>query len=280
MAMRFYDYTTQRIGMIMNYSRPEQIGSMPYTITGLLATTQQTHVYSAIEEGSDGDQPVVIKVARGGPCSLERHRITCHELQIEAIMLRKVARLGLPGPRFRTLFHANGYSHLVMSHISGVTLDNLSQQREISAREMIEVIEQICQIAAVIHNAGFVHHDIKPSNIMVRPDGSALLIDWGSAQRVRAAGDCRAQSFTPGFACAAQRRGEALISNDIFAIGCTLSRTIPWPSPYLQAIINRATARSTRLYQNVSQLNNDLRALIWLEQMFRPFGLSMLVSGG
>lgn len=74
-----------------------------------------------------------------------------------------------------------------------------------------------------VHNAKVLHRDIKPSNILIRPDRSPVLIDFGAARRD--AGDTnrtRHVFYTPGFAPPEQLGGESGPWTDIYSLAATI----------------------------------------------------------
>ena len=67
--------------------------------------------------------------------------------------------------------------------IDGVTLREYSR-KPIKLREMIDIAIQIASALVAAHEAGIVHRDIKPDNIMVRRDGYVKVLDFGLAKPI------------------------------------------------------------------------------------------------
>src|SRR5262249_18117678 len=60
----------------------------------------------------------------------------------------------------------DGSSYLVMELLKGETLaTRLAKQKRLSAREVVPIVEQICDALMAVHAAGVIHRDLKPSNI-------------------------------------------------------------------------------------------------------------------
>ncbi|MEI6986425.1 MAG: FHA domain-containing serine/threonine-protein kinase [Rhodospirillaceae bacterium] len=82
-------------------------------------------------------------------------------------------------------FEGNGTAYLVMDFETGVELgvhrDRL--ERPFSEAELLALMAPLMDGLALVHNAGFLHRDIKPGNIMVRPDGTPVLLDFGAARQ-------------------------------------------------------------------------------------------------
>ncbi len=84
---------------------------------------------------------------------------------------------------------------------------------------------QLCGALDRLHSAGFLHRDITPRNVMVRPDGSVVLVDLGLATAgdlVRIASD-DSVAGTWAYMSPEQRRREGISTrSDIYGLGCTL----------------------------------------------------------
>ena len=144
-----------------------------YVLEERLATGGTSSVYSA--RATKGT-PVAIKVltATATNSMLQRFRQEC----------RILASLRHPG--IVRVLEAGSTSqrrlYLVMERISGETLDVWSRQatRDIAAR--VEVVARILDILEYAHAHGVVHRDLKPTNVLVEPDGSPRLLDFGIAR--------------------------------------------------------------------------------------------------
>lgn len=235
-----------------------------YRVEGVLVTTEFSAVYTATDLVRYRE--VVVKGARQDRCGDDGHCLTCLYLTLEAVTLRRLSQHAIPAPHYLGQFHVGQRPFLAMTKIPGQTLEVLHREGRLSPRQAVRFILQVCAAVERLHQLGFVHHDIKPSNIMARPDQTALLIDWGAAQRIRAPGDLQPYStYTPGFVGPEQVRGEAMPGNDIFALGMTLDALVPWPSRRLEAIIRKATAPANRRYVAIADLLRDLARLSVLD---------------
>jgi hypothetical protein len=70
---------------------------------------------------------------------------------------------------------------LVMEYVPGRTLEQHARQAPLSPRTAADLVGRVAGALAVAHQRGVVHHDVKPSNILVDPSGRPLLIDFGLA---------------------------------------------------------------------------------------------------
>lgn len=72
---------------------------------------------------------------------------------------------------------------MVMEWIEGTTLRGMFSGQPIGLEELREIARQIASALAAAHDAGIVHRDVKPENIMVREDGVVKILDFGVARR-------------------------------------------------------------------------------------------------
>jgi serine/threonine protein kinase len=120
---------------------------------------------------------------------------------------------------------------LVMSKIEGVTLsDWVKEHGPISQELGITWLQQMSEILDYVHSHGFIHRDIKPDNIIVRPDTTLALIDFGFSQSSTDSVPVRSSSsrvsvYTVrsfGYTAPEQNIGRSYPQSDIYALGRTL----------------------------------------------------------
>jgi beta-lactam-binding protein with PASTA domain/predicted Ser/Thr protein kinase len=76
-----------------------------------------------------------------------------------------------------------GVPYLVMEYVSGPTLEKvLAERGALGEREAVDIAAQVAAALAEAHRRGVVHRDIKPLNILVRPDGTVKVADFGIAR--------------------------------------------------------------------------------------------------
>src|SRR5690606_25856636 len=113
---------------------------------------------------------------------------------------------------------ADGMPYLVMEHVDGETIDAWCARQRPSLERLLAVFTQVCAAVNFAHQRLVVHQDIKPANILVTPDGTAKLLDFGIAELERGATpELRATAsragglmLTPDYASPEQFRGEAV----------------------------------------------------------------------
>lgn len=72
---------------------------------------------------------------------------------------------------------ASSLHFIAMEHVEGKTLSAL--RHKLSIKELLAIVAQVAEALAAAHQSGVIHRDIKPDNVMVRPDGYAKVLDFG-----------------------------------------------------------------------------------------------------
>lgn len=83
-------------------------------------------------------------------------------------------------------FEENNTAYIAMEYVDGVDLKKYVQQkgRKLTARETFSLLQPVMEALSQVHRANLVHRDISPDNIMILPDGSVKLLDFGAARYV------------------------------------------------------------------------------------------------
>jgi len=123
-------------------------------------------------------------------------------------------------------FHENGTAYMAMEYVPGKTLGALvNEGHSLSQTDAIRYILDAGEALEVVHQAGMLHLDIKPENLMLRDDGRVVLIDFGTA-RDFAAGGTHGHTvvLTPGYAPLEQyaRRTSRSVASDVYSLAATL----------------------------------------------------------
>lgn len=149
------------------------------------------------------------------------------------------------GARFRhpnmasvlRFFEAHQTAYMVMEYEVGTTMSAWLRSAEghITEDELEALFLPICDALDMVHKEGLIHRDVKPDNIIVRPDGSPCLIDFGAAVRyIRRPGeDGLPVIATPCYAPPEQFDPVGVQGpwTDIYALGATLYEIVTGDPP-------------------------------------------------
>ena len=138
--------------------------------------------------------------------------------------------------RVHSVFEENNTGYMVMRYESGQSLqEKIDLEKTMDEPDILKVIMPILNGLDIIHQAGFIHRDIKPDNIYLREDGSPVLIDFGSARQALGEKTKTLTSLiTPGYAPIEQyysKSDEQGPWTDIYSLGATVYRAITGIAP-------------------------------------------------
>jgi len=151
---------------------------------------------------------------------------------------QRLARFGdLPGiVSVKDFFEENGTAYIVMEFVEGATLKTVLTNMNGSMQEahVLEMMKPLIKSLAEVHNSGIIHRDIAPDNIMIRPDGSVKLIDFGAAREADAGGQSIVALMKHGYTPEEQYdtdRSRQGAWSDVYALCATIFRAIEGAAP-------------------------------------------------
>ena len=126
--------------------------------------------------------------------------------------------------------------YLVMPYIEGGTLrDYLLRRERLTLEEAASFLDQIASALQYAHDHGVVHRDVKPSNILLRLDGHAYLVDFGLAKAKMEAESLThagAMVGTPEYMAPEQSNGLHDYRSDIYSLGIILYQMLTGRVPF------------------------------------------------
>ena len=206
-----------------------------YTILQKIGESEAAAVYLAISE--DLGHNVALKISK------RRHSGDPNDTGQRAIMFQREfeAIAALDHPSIIDLFDYGiheGVEFLAMEYFPCGDL-KARLQNPLTADEAIAFLKEIARSLKVVHEAGIIHRDLKPPNVMLRDDGSVVLIDFGLARSLLSGdGSTRTGVLrgSPYYMSPEQAQGEALDARtDLYSLGVMLYEMLAGKKPYLGA---------------------------------------------
>ena len=157
------------------------------------------------------------------------------ELPTEPRLLKKLEHPALP--RLFDMLEQDGKLYMVFDYAEGISLDKkLEEEGKISEDTVIGWAVQLCEALDYLHNQKpnpVIYRDMKPSNIILAPDGTLKLIDFGIAREFRPQSDGDTVYIgTRGFAAPEQYgAGQTSAVSDIYSLGVTMHQLLTGRSP-------------------------------------------------
>lgn len=133
-------------------------------------------------------------------------------------------------------FKANSTVYMVMTYDYGITLDKLLSHKRVtvSLEFLLALLNTLLAGVEHIHNQNFIHLDIKPANILVRPGYDALLLDFGAIQHFPStSANQKSTILSQGYSPLEQYTQKAQLGpwSDIYAIGASIRACLEGKTP-------------------------------------------------
>jgi serine/threonine-protein kinase len=151
--------------------------------------------------------------------------------------------------------------YLVMEMVQGHSLaDQLASAGALTPREVAAIGSQTASGLAAAHRQNVIHRDIKPANLLIAPDGTVKVVDFGIARLAddTAAGLTSAGMIVGTVSYLAPERAlgkDAGPASDMYALGCVLYELLAGHPPF------RADTPTALLYQHVQELPAPPRSM-------------------
>src|SRR5881296_2354753 len=204
----------------------------PYRMTQMLGQGGMGVVYLA--EREDLGSVAAIKILRDAWLSPDRRERFASEQ-------RTLAQLNHPA--IARLYDADtlpdGTPWFVMEYVEGVHLTKFCEEHSSSIPERLRLFRAVCEAAEHAHRHLIVHRDLTPSNILVKPDGSVKLLDFGIAKQLDSLEGpvdrtrTGLRLMTPAYAAPEQILGDPVgIHTDIYTLGVVLYELLTGRLPF------------------------------------------------
>ncbi|WP_127931945.1 Stk1 family PASTA domain-containing Ser/Thr kinase [Nonomuraea polychroma] len=130
----------------------------------------------------------------------------------------------------------NDVVYLSMEYVPGRTLRDILRDRgRLPAREALEIMIPVLAALGAAHQAGLVHRDVKPENVLMTDDGRVKVVDFGLARAIEATNQTRTGVMigTIGYMAPEQvTTGAADVRSDVYAAGIMLFELVTGQQPY------------------------------------------------
>jgi serine/threonine-protein kinase len=208
----------------------QQVG--PFEIEKELGSGAMGTVYRATFHKDEQRIPVALKVVSLGLLGNEQAmaRFTRESAILKQLRHPHIVRLIATGRHKQTPF-------IAMEYIDGEPLDRaLGRKGRLSWEETAAHGKQLCAALQYAHERGIIHRDLKPSNLMITPDGTLKLTDFGIAKDtdVTALTGANSTIGTAAYMSPEQCKGERTLTNksDLYSLGVVFFELLTGAKPF------------------------------------------------
>jgi len=198
----------------------------PWRLSRLLAVGGMGVVFLAERADALYRREVAIKLMRRAYDPLLATRLASESQILADLQHPHIARLYDVGVA------EGGQPYLVMEYVHGEPLDEACRTLALDLPARLRLFVTICRAVQAAHSQSVVHCDLKPGNVLVRPDGQPVLLDFGIAHLLGDADDA-APFLTPAYASPERLAGRpASVVGDVYSLGVMLEALLqPTPAP-------------------------------------------------
>lgn len=202
-----------------------------YKILNKIGQGGMSVVYLAMNERAN-KQWAIKEVRKDG---VQNFEVVKQGLIAETEMLKKLSHPNLPS--IIDVIDGDGTFLIVMDYIEGRHLESVVKEYGAQSQEdVIEWAKQLCDVLSYLHSRKppIIYRDMKPSNVMLKPDGKVMLIDFGTAREFKENSVADTTCLgTQGYAAPEQYggHGQTDARTDIYCLGATLYHLLTGHNP-------------------------------------------------
>lgn len=200
-------------------------------------------------------------------------------------------------PRIVDIFEDQDCIYIVEDFVEGITLDDLlKQQKRVDESQGLQWFRDLCGVLNYLHGQHphpIIYRDMKPSNVMLQPDGSLKLIDFGIAREYKQESNADTTYIgTKGYAAPEQfGKAQTDARTDIYSLGVTMYHLMTGKSPYeppyqfvpvrqlvpelshgIEYILNKCVqSEPADRYQTVDELLDDLDHIYRFDKAWQKY---------
>jgi hypothetical protein len=234
---------------------------MPETIRG-----GRFAILGTLGEGAQGRTFDGADLREGRPVAIKRFDVrgasSWKDVELAEREARVLQSLSHPRlPRYVDHFEENGALYLVMEKIDGESLASLRKRgASLGEADVVRLLRDAAEVLEYLHGRPqpVIHRDLKPGNVIRRPDGSFAFVDFGAVRdKLRPEGGSTVVG-TFGFMAPEQFQGRALPASDVYAVGATavamLSGRDPEQLPHAGLAIDVRAALGGRVSERLTSV--------------------------
>jgi hypothetical protein len=188
-----------------------------YVIVGSLGEGTQGHTFDGVDK------------REGRAVAIKRFDVrtakTWKDAELAERETRVLQSLSHPKlPKYRDHFEQDGALYLVMDKIEGESLAMLQKRGAVlSEEDVVRLLRDAADVLDYLHRRApaVIHRDLKPGNVIRRPDGSFAFVDFGAVRDKLRPGGGSTVVGTFGYMAPEQFQGRALPASDVYSIGAT-----------------------------------------------------------
>jgi hypothetical protein len=203
----------------------------PFDIEGEIARGGVGAVFRA-KERATGRQialKVLIEGAEAGDAERERFQRECETAK--ALSLPGMVQVYMVGEH-------DGRPYMAMELVNGRSLDKVIAEKSLSVNDCLVLMKSVAETIGALHEAGYVHRDVKPGNILIDSFGSPKVADFGLVKSLDEITRLTASGLvcgTPAYMAPEQARGDGKAidpRSDVWALGAVLYEMLTSHPPF------------------------------------------------